>query len=211
MSSAEENLSLFFDKIWGDTEAYCLLPTRSAANNWENVFFKWPEHKPHVIKHVTGKAAAQYEVYFSPALYSDSKLGKEYVLGSRVLWADFDGDQGGTPAPSGWSDLADAIPEPSLRVQTSTPRNQHVYWDLGEFNTDTDKIEQLNRSIAYTLNSDTACWNKNRLMRPPMTTNFGYSKPERKGAKFDVDMVEHSDRVESIARFAHLKGLARTV
>lgn len=211
MSSAEENLSLFFDKTWGDTEAYAYLPTRSAANTWENVFFKWPEHKPHVIKHVMGKAAASYEVYFSPALYAEPKMGKDYVLGSRVLWADFDGAEAGTPAPSTWADLPAAVPEPSLRVQTSSPENQHVYWDLGEFVTDTDKIEQINRSIAYTLNSDTACWNKNRLMRPPMTTNFGYSKPERKGVKFDVDMVELSERVEPIDKFAHLKGLARTV
>lgn len=211
MSSAEENLSLFFDKIWGDTEAFAYLPTRSAANNWENVFFQWPLHKPHIIKHVTGKTAASYEVYFSPALYSNPKMGKDHVLGSKVLWADFDGEQGGSPAPDDWSGLPDGVPEPSLRVQTSSPSNQHVYWDMGEFVTDTDKIEQINRSIAYTLKSDTACWNKNRLMRPPMTVNFGYSKPERKGAKYDVDMLEISTRVEPLDKFAHLKGLARTV
>lgn len=200
-----DTLSLFFDKIWGNNEGFVYLPNRSPEKTWHKVFWAWPSEKEKVVKYVLWKTSEQHEVFFAPAIYRQpGAASNNNIVGSKVLWADFDGD-GGTPAPANWADMSVGIVEPSIRVQTSQATNEHVYWLLDEFVTDLDFIEGKNRSIAYTLNSDPACWNANRLLRPPVSINFGYSKPERHGKQYNVTLKEYSDREYCEADFSHFK------
>jgi hypothetical protein len=98
------------------------------------------------------------------------------VLGSRVLWVDFDGN-----APQEWSQEPDGltpfVPPPTLIVQSSIPTHEHAYWLLDEFVTDIDELEDKNRSIAYLLHADTSGWDADQILRPPFTINMKRNKP----------------------------------
>lgn len=200
--SSSDTLKLFFDKMWGDEEGYVHLPNRSPDQTWHKVFWKWPNDKEKVIKYVLLKTSQQHEVFFAPAMYKQpGAASNNNIIGTRVLWADFDDGS----APIDWAKVAETVPEPSLRVQTSEPGNEHVYWMLNKFTDDLDFVESANRSIAYTLNSDPACWNAARLLRPPVSINFGYTKPERQGKIYDVVLKEYSDREYDGVVFSHFK------
>lgn len=91
-------------------------------------------------------------------------------------------------------------PRPSWIIQSSTPEHQHVYWKLRELLTDVDTLENLNRTLALELGADN-CWDSTRVLRPPDTTNFGTSKPERQGRTYNVIVEESSDRDYRVTNF----------
>lgn len=222
LNDPTHELSEFFSTIWGDTVGYVYLPTKDAVTGeWEKYMFVWPENKSGVIQHVLHETATNKEVYFGPAIFKSLKPLKENVLGSRVVWADFDGNapsaplSGATPLsgterhpdPDGAAAPADGpgsgIPEPTLRVQSSSEGHEHLYWVLDEFNSDVSFIENTNRSIAYQLHADTSGWDANQILRPPCTRNF----------KRDMDVFvktnEHSSHNVSV--FAQLPPPERLV
>lgn len=213
--SASINLKIFFEKIWGKNKGIVYLPTRDSEKRWRSVFFEWPLHEANVISHVIRATAEQKEVFFAPALFENDVLpvtaggkgatpNKYHVLGIQTLWADFDGKSAGTPAPEDWTKHNHLVPEPSLAVQTSFPDNQHVYWLLDHFESDIEFLEGKNRAIAYSIGSDTGCWDAARLLRPPESVNFGYAKPERGKRSYPVLFSENSDRRYERAAFGNL-------
>jgi hypothetical protein len=98
------------------------------------------------------------------------------VLGSWVLWVDFDGN-----APAEWSkepiEGQVFVPPPSAIIQSSIPGHEHCYWRLDEFLTNTSKLEDRNRSLAYVLKADTSGWDRDQVLRPPHTINRKRDKP----------------------------------
>lgn len=183
--SDAEGLKEFFDIIWRETNGYVYLPTIDRkTTKWRNVFYKWPEHRDYVVQHVMTASARGLDVYYAPALFKDSKSTKDNVLGTNVVWAEFDGN-----APETWGQDAPSegpgqpqdglagIPAPSVRVQTSKDGNQHVYWLLEELQEDVKWIDSTNRSLAYTLRSDTSGWDAGQILRPPYTTNYKHDLP----------------------------------
>lgn len=191
--SPSQGLSEFFHTIWGDTEGFVYLPTLNREDNdWKRVFFKWPEHEKAVVQHVLASTAQGRDSYYSPALYKTyNSATKDNVLGSHVLWAEFDGD-----APDNWAAIpagdspeapeagrqahsahSDPIPAPSLRVQSSQDGHEHVYWRLDEFCTDIQWLEDRNRSITYSKRADTSGWDATQILRPPFTTNYKRDLP----------------------------------
>lgn len=196
LNDPTHELSEFFSTVWGDTVGFVYLPTKDASTSeWEKYMFVWPENKAGVIQHVLHETATGKEVYFAPAIFKATKPLKENVLGSRVVWADFDGNAPSAPlspatplsgtesqtdpegAPAGADGPGSGIPEPTLRVQSSAEGNQHLYWVLEEFNSDVAFIENTNRSIAYQLHADTSGWDANQILRPPCTTNYKRGMP----------------------------------
>src|SRR4249920_411987 len=213
VSNASEELSNFFHFMWGETEGYVYLPTKDSNEEWKKVFYKWPVHEKAVVNYVLAATAEQKNVYFAPAIFKTPKPVREFVLGSNVIWTEFDGN-----APKNW-DLQDPqgdplggperpatvqedegehsppgntepdsksneahqrralVGPPSLRVQSSTEDHQHVYWRLDEFCYDVDLIENVNRSLAYSLGADTSGWDANQVLRPPLTTNYKRNLP----------------------------------
>jgi hypothetical protein len=166
-----DGLSEFFDYIWGTVEptgkpTYVYLPVKSEGGKWTKYSFRWPKQKQAVIRHVLQHDATGNDVYYSPALYSQSRPVKENVMGSWFLWVDFDGN-----APEDW-DAVEGVPHPTLIVQSSLPGHEHCYWRLDQFVTDLSKIEERNRSLAYVMSADTSGWDADQVLRPPGTTNY---------------------------------------
>jgi hypothetical protein len=153
----------------------------------------WPRDERKIIEY-TQRRTTRHEVFVNPVIYKDTGvmdktvLNRDNVLGSWVLWADFDGN-----SLAVWPENSD-IPEPSIRIITSTESHQHCYWELSEFLTDPNAIEAKNRSIAYSLDADKSGWDYSQLLRPPDTTNHGYGK-DRRGRTYDVRFEETSDRI----------------
>ncbi len=190
MSESQE-LESFFDMLWGDTQGYVYLPNKDVKNPddpiWSKVFFKWPEQKDNVIKYTLVSDAKGLDVFCAPAIFKEPKATKDGVLGSNVLWADFDGN-----APSEWHpvDATDSdsgaqhaiegtvrVPPPTMRVQSSKEGHEHVYWRLERFCSSIGEIEDRNRSIAYLLRTDVSGWDANQILRPPATTNHKRGLP----------------------------------
>lgn len=169
-----DNLDDFFSYIWGEEKlapnTFVYLPIKendlSERGNWTTFMFDWPRQRKAVVKHVLKWAATPaLDVYYSPALFAYASPKRESVLGSRVLWVDFDGN-----APTSWDDNSLA-PEPTLRIQSSIPGHEHCYWLLDTFLDDPSLLEERNRSLAYALHADTSGWDADQILRPPFTMN----------------------------------------
>lgn len=179
-----EDLEKFYNFLWGSHEGFVYLPTLDRnTGQWRKIFFRWPEHKSSIISHTLATSAKGLECFVSPVLFKEANPEKKSVLGSRVLWTEFDGNtpaelrtlpEAGTLAsPS----LPGGIPAPCAMVQSSTDDHVHLYWSLDQFTTDSVWIEDRNRSIAYTLRSDVSGWDINQVLRPPDTTNYKHNLP----------------------------------
>ena len=162
-------LSDFFDFFYESQSGYVYSPLKQPeSGEWHQAFFQWPEQKAELIKHVQ-QNAADFEVYFAPALFDQPNALKEHVKGTYVFWAEFDGN---VPATESLGD----IPMPTLRVRSSEQGHEHFYWRLDYFEVDTQNIERVNRGIAYRLNADTSGWDANQILRPVTTINHKRGK-----------------------------------
>lgn len=187
------NLQQYFRTMWKETEGIVHLAAKGKEpNDWHATLFTWPKDERRIIEYAQ-RRAPQHEVFVNPVIYKDTGvrdktvLNRDNVLGTWVLWADFDGN-----ARIKWPTNSD-VPEPSIRIVTSSETHQHCYWELTDFLTDPDSIEAKNRTIAYKLDADKSGWDYSQLLRPPDTTNHGYGK-DRKGRTFDVRFEEVSGR-----------------
>lgn len=165
-----KELTEFFEFMWHDTAAFVYLPVKlndgSPMGTWTKYMFSWPRQKEGIVRHCLKFAAqADVDVYYAPGMFRVSSPTKESVLGSWVLWVDFDGN-----APANWEDIEN-VPEPSLIVQSSIPGHEHCYWALDEFLSDRPTLEDRNRSLAYVLKADTSGWDADQILRPIHTMN----------------------------------------
>jgi hypothetical protein len=192
-----ERLGQFFDFMWGDVEGVVYLPTKdpslSAPDDWKRTYYEWPKSKAAAIEHVLTRNAEGKDVFFSPAIYSRDVIpklrrkeatSKDDILGTNVIWAEYDGNAPdwdtpetgeGSQQPHTGSQVASLAP-PTLRVQSSSAKKQHVYWRLKEFTTDVLRVEGINRAIAYQTHADTSGWDINQVLRPIETINHKYKK-----------------------------------
>jgi len=164
MTDAAIELGEFFDWLWEDRDAWVYFPLKHPDNSFEKYFFHWPAQRRGAINFVLKNAATSSDVYYAPAMFTRSNPRKEYVLGSNVLWVDFDGN-----APKVWP--TDVAPEPTLVLQSSLDTNQHCYWRLDTFLSDVDLLEDRNRALALALHADTSGWDADQILRPPHTIN----------------------------------------
>lgn len=203
------NLTDYLDFVWGDVDGYGCITVIDDKSGIKRVYPKWPEQRDIVIDFVLKKNAQGYEVHATPAMWKDKvpagSNAKEYFLCSNVLWADMDGNAPESWPPEGVDDASVAIPAPSMRVQSSTSDRQHLYWRLEEPITDVNIFENKNRTIAYMIKADPGGWDAPQLLRPPDTTNHGYSKPERKGKTYPVIIEEQTDTKHSASLFPSTK------
>lgn len=215
--SAKDSLSKFFNFIWGDIQGFVYLPlldrSKGPKAGWRSIFYEWPKHRDAIIHHVITGTAKGLEVYYSPAIYKGEGPGnpgrpiKSNVLGTNVLWTEFDGnaptfsedltlpEQG--DAATGRETGAQALPLPSLRVQSSADQHEHVYWKLDEFQANVNWIEDKNRAITYSFRADTSGWDVTQILRPPFTTNFKRDLP--------VTIIGGTDKPYSAEDFKILK------
>lgn len=158
-------LSDFFSTIYGSTEGYAYLAFKKVSStgkgSWRQEWFQWPSESEKLCAKIR-EESEKVEVYFGPALYVEKSAQKKDVLGSTVLWAELDGS-----VPN---ELGD-IPEPSIRVQSSTVSgHEHWYWKLDQM-LSVPEIELTNRLLAIALNADISGWDATQVLRPPSTYN----------------------------------------
>jgi archaellum biogenesis ATPase FlaH len=205
--TSRELLGDFLDDVWGTGNAprkvylaYKPQPTHFDIPPGQ----LWPAKKNAVLEFILGTVAKGQNIYFSPALYaSDSNdKKKESVRASRVLWCDFDGNaKDALVRLKATPDL----PQPSWRISSGLPGHEHWYWILDRPE-GVQRFEEANRKLAYYLEGDVGCWNADRVMRPPFTTNFMDAKKYH-GKNYKpqpVDFIEKNDTKYSIARFDFL-------
>lgn len=217
---AAERLGQFFDFMWGDVEGVVYLPTKDPSlappDDWKKVYYEWPKSREAVIGHVLTRNAEGKDVYFSMAIYKKEVIpklrrkeatNKEDILGTNVIWAEYDGNApdewapgspeagSGQPGPAGGV----VLPPPTLRVQSSSIHKQHVYWRLKEFTTDIRFVEDVNRAIAYQTHADTSGWDINQVLRPIETTNHKYTTDNL------VIVYDESDTEYSLQEFQGFK------
>lgn len=191
----ERELFDFFDKILGQTEGILRIATKDKEAHFVTQVFEWPAKAKNVIDWVNRCRSKHMDVFFSPDLFRpeaqvQKRFTKDLVMGSQVICLDFDGN---APQDDEWYG-EHGLPLPSIKVQTSSVGNQHVYWKLDEFVEDIDKLENMRRTLTYTVKSDPSGWDAGQLLRVPYTTNHKFGKPD--DSTYDVIIEEDaSDRV----------------
>jgi hypothetical protein len=154
------DLGRFFDLMYGAAQGYAYTATKDPeSSSFHQYFYKWPQERDSLVAHCLAYTETQ-EVYYSPGLFRKPEATKEAFLGTYYVWCEFDGN-----AP----DELGGVPAPSLKVQSSTSKNQHWYWRLDHFETDRTVVEGISSKIAYYAQADLGIWNANRVLRPPGT------------------------------------------
>lgn len=185
-----KELERFFDAIYGNQTGYVYSPTKNQeTEEWKQQFFEWPAQKQHLIKHVVHKSES-LDVYCSPALYDQPDNEKPAFKGTHYVWAEFDGK---VPTE------LDKVPEPSIKIQSSTPGHEHWYWRLEGFVTEIKVVEDITQRLAYHLKADIGCWNANRVLRPPNTVHHESGK--------GVVVLRWDDTPVSIGKFVDIPKL----
>lgn len=214
MTSNRELLGEFLDEVWGNGQAarkvflaYKPQPTHFDIPPGQS----WPKQRSTVIEFIPGIAAKGQNVYFSPAMYNPmaNDKTKANVIASRVLWCDFDGNaKDALVRLKATPDL----PRPTWRISSGLPGHEHWYWLL-DAPAATQRFEDINRKIAYYLEGDLGCWNADRVMRPPYTTNFMDAKKyQGKGySPMPVDFIEKNDTRYNISQFDFLPGVKDSI
>lgn len=160
-------LSEFFDFLFGDQTGFVYSPTKNpVTDGFEQYFFEWPREKKALIDHVN-RYTSTHEVYYGPALFSTRDATKDSFLGTNVVWAEFDG-----VLPLSLIN----VPEPSIKIQSSTAGHEHWYWKLEYFVRDQEIVETISQRLTYHLKADLSCWNANRVLRPPGTLHHESAK-----------------------------------
>jgi archaellum biogenesis ATPase FlaH len=166
-------LNDYLDFIYDKQEGYVYTATREPeSNSWNEKFFKWPAERVELSDYITKKGATD-DIYTSPAIWKfPGKLGKNLFKSSAVAFTEYDGNA---------LSVDEGIYEPSLKVQSSSPTCQHVYFKLDKPTDDPSELEKINEIITYGNDGDPSAWDCTQILRPPGTTNFKYEdKPQTK-------------------------------
>lgn len=160
-TSYYDEVESFIESLFERQEGFVYTPTKDpATGRWQTYFFKYPNQKTDIITHICHETDTK-EVYLAPSLFKRPQAVKASWKGTSFVWVEFDGN-----APDS---LPNGIPEPSIRIQSSTKGHEHWYWNLGTFETDKNVIEGLSKSLSYTLESDRSGWDATQVLRPPGT------------------------------------------
>lgn len=163
ISQPNTELEEFLEFIYGDQTGYSYIALRPpSTDQWNTFYFEWPKGRDKIINFIKLHSSTN-EVYYSPALFSKPSGKREDFKTSRVVWCEFDGE---LPSDS----HSKEIPDPSLRVRSSTPGHEHWYWRLSNAISDSKALETITARLAFKLSAD-HCWNSNRVLRPITTTH----------------------------------------
>lgn len=214
MESTKELLGEFLDEIWGkgDKPRRVGLSYKATPQSYEiPPLQNWPKSRNIVLEFIQGLNAKGQTVYYSPAMLKPDaiSLEKKDVIASWVLWCDFDGNA--AEAMDRLKALP-GLPAPSSRLSTGLPGHEHWYWLL-EAPAAAQSFEPYNKKLAYYLNADMGCWNMNRVMRPPFTTNF-MDAPKYAGKKIapvTVDFIERNGQRYKLEDFNVLPPTERAI
>lgn len=223
----KEALGEWFDTLWGTDDCKVYLAYKEPTSPLSFSVPKaqpWPSNRNNIIEYVLAMSARGNEVYYAPSEFILDTVSKHKyvqipdpqntgktidsevpnVLGSRVLYLDFDGNAADAVQKLGAATLC---PRPTARVQSSKIGHEHWYWVLDK-RYSMEEFENVNRKLAYFFNADTGCWDAGRVLRPPFTTNY---KPEH-GEPLAIDFLELDyDKVSSLDAFDFLPAVKESL
>lgn len=200
-----EELKAFLTDIWGEDDAFVFLAVKREKGKFEVPNARnWPQDSDLMVNWALSQSAKGNDVYYSMAHYSEPfSKAKEYVLGARTLWVDLDGNAADALA----SLPVLGLPAPTYRVATGREGHEHWYWLLGR-EAGVQPLEELNQRIAYALNGDSGCWNADRVLRVPFTSNHMIGKEDKlkpgQVPPFPVDFIEKNSVMENVEAFKKL-------
>lgn len=169
--SYDTEIGNFLDSLYEGQKGYVYTPVKQPDTGyWQTYFFKWPEHRMDIITHMIRQADTG-DVYVSPSLFKAPTDKKQGWKGSNYVWIEFDGN-----APK---DLPEGIPQPSIRIQSSTSKHEHWYWRLDKFQNDYRVLEGLSKQLTYTLDADKSGWDCSQVLRAPGTLHHESSRRVR--------------------------------
>jgi len=187
-TSYYDEVESFIKSLFDQQEGFVYTPTKDpATGRWQTYFFKYPDQVPDAVTHICHETDRK-EVYLAPSLFKRPQATKAAWKGTSFVWVEFDGN-----APD---NLPNGIPEPTVRIQSSTKGHEHWYWRLNNFETDKNVIEGLSKSLAYTLESDRSGWDSTQVLRPPGTIHHD------SGRRVRVKKADSS--THSVADFVNL-------
>lgn len=190
--NATSSISEYLTTLYENTDGFVYLATKDPETaDWQKHYFHWPEQR-NLVEEFIVTHGQRTNVYIAPALFKDSSSSKKRnVKGSHVYWAEFDG-----AVPSPETLARHGIPEPSMRIRSSSEGREHWYWRCTEFNTDTSNIDGVNRGITYALGADPSGWDADQVLRPPATINFKHN--------IRVDFIGASDSRITLSQLEEL-------
>lgn len=202
----------FLGNVWGPESANVFLATKPEPNLFSvsPLITSWRLKQDTIVEFFIAQDA-KMDVYYSMAHYKDGAESKEKVnaIGARCLWIELEGDNEGQARPKDALEKLISegiIPRPTYRLQSSSENAQHWYWILDGLYAP-DIIETLNRRLAYYLNADRACWNIDRVLRPPFTHNHKKKRANSDGSAPAVDILEYTGVIYTPAQFKDLPGV----
>ena len=211
---SKELLGQFLDDVWGTgvKPRKVFVAYKPNPSNFDVPPGQlWPQARDNVLKFIQGMNAKGKTPYYNPAMFMPDALSneKQYVLASWVLWCDFDGN-----AKDAMVRLraTRSLPAPTWRVQSGLDGHEHWYWVL-KAPSAPERFEAINKKLAYYLDADIGCWNANRVMRPPYTTNYMDAKKyEGKGySPQPVDFIEKTGERYDIEQFDFLPSVKDSI
>jgi hypothetical protein len=212
--NSKELLGEFLDDVWGKgpkpRKAY--IAYKPNPNSFDVPPGQlWPDKRNSIIEFIIASNAKRKTPYYNPAMFEPDAISneKQYVMASWVLWIDLDGNA----ADARMILKADRrLPEPSWRLQTGLDGHEHWYWVL-KAPAALQRFEDINKRLAYYLEADIGCWNANRVMRLPFTTNYmDAEKYEGKGHQpMPVDFISKNDKRYDIEQFDFLPSVKDSV
>jgi AAA domain-containing protein len=203
--TSKELLGEFLDEVWGTgpKPRKVFVAYKPNPNSFDVPPGQlWPQSRERILDFIQGMNAKAKTPYYNPAMFEPDAISneKQYVMASWVLWCDFDGN-----AKDALTILraTPSLPRPTWRLQSGLEGHEHWYWIL-KAPAGAQRFEEINRKLAYYLDADIGCWNANRVMRPPYTTNYmdakkydgkGYSPQpvdfiSRTGERYDIQQFD---------------------
>lgn len=145
---------------------FCISVKRAEGGRWKDIFFQWPIKSIQIKKVLKKYPDKNHHLYFCPLPFREARRKREFVLGSRLLWADLD-----EANPHQF----DPIPQIAWE---SSPGRFASLWILNQFHTPLE-IEPVNRGLTYHIEADKAGWDLTQVLRIPGLRNLKYkAKPK---------------------------------
>src|SRR5574339_388966 len=120
--SYDVEIGNFLDSLYEGQKGFVYTPVKQVDTGyWQTYFFKWPAQRMDIITHMLRQSELG-DVYVSPSLFKAPSDKKQAWKGSNYVWIEFDGN-----APK---ELPEGIPQPTIKIQSSTSKHEHWYWKL---------------------------------------------------------------------------------
>lgn len=166
----------------------------STNKSWKEEFYSWPDELPVIINRVN-EIGKDYDIYFSPFLFSSQSSTKADAIPGRTIVADLD-----------YANVLTLPLKPSVLVETSPGRHQG-YWILRD-ELDRTEHESLSRRLTYSIpRCDRTGWFLGKKVRVPETYNHKYvTGPQYVRVVESTSKTFQNSQVEEIASSKELYG-----